>query len=179
MSKLTKIFLISIYKMKIGRIKHRKPKISSSLLLVVEYNVVNRTYSLLEGRDGFTCWIGENEPILGKKYEKTCLLMSTLSFFPPKITKKVCYGGSLEVKLQSLKIKPKLSKLLHTGCPTKHDSSEKAWRSSSILEIICGIHLSTFFNVFGSRNNNHKISLILVFRKCGLPFLSFHLNRKY
>ena len=80
---MTKIFLISIYKMKIGRIKHRKPKISSSLLLVVEYNVVNRTYSILEGRAGCICWIGENEPILGKKYEKkTCLLMSTLSFFP-------------------------------------------------------------------------------------------------
>ena len=61
------------------------------------------------------------------------------------------------------------------GCPTKHDNSKTTWKSSFILEFICDIYSSTYFNMHDSWNNNQKILLVLAFPKCGLPFLCCHI----
>ena len=47
------------------------------------------------------------------------------------------------------------------------------------FEIVCGIHLSNQFYKYCSRNNDHKIALVLPFPECGLPLLSFQNHRRY
>ena len=49
------------------------------------------------------------------------------------------------------------------GCPTK--------KSSMRFRFICDIPLLTYFNMEDFWSNEHNIHLVLVFPKCGQPFL--------
>ena len=65
-----------------------------------------------------------------------------------------------------------LQKLTYQRCHIWH-GWEKAWRSSLIFEIICGIPLSTYFNIHDFLINIQNIFLVLAFLKYDLPFLCF------
>ena len=51
--------------------------------------------------------------------------------------------------------------------------SNKTYKSSLIFEIFCDIGWSTYFYMYDSWNNKHKIALVLSFSKRGLPFFTF------
>ena len=71
-----------------------------------------------------------------------------------------------------------IPRVLSTGCPMKHASKKPSWKSSLILEFISDIQSLTFFQMYDSLNNNHRILLILKFPNV-VCFFSAGDNKNY
>ena len=58
---------------------------------------------------------------------------------------------------------------------TWQDSRWTIWRSSSIFRIMNGIYSLTYVKFYDSLSNNHKIPVVLAFKKSSLPFFCYYI----